>query len=136
MNKTTSVIIGVVLIAVSFYGGMQYGQSKTASAQPGRNGQFGAFAGRGGQGQRGGGGFVAGKILSKDVNGITIQLMGTSTAEQGSAIVLFSASTTITKTTTGTNADLITGQDVTVNGVKNSDGSITANSIQLRSSMR
>jgi len=128
------IVVGLVLIGGAFYGGMKYDQSQRAA---GRNVAFtqftGGVGGRGGFALRGaGGGFVSGSILSKDAQSITVQLMGTTTATQGSAIVFLSSSTTIMKTTTGSPADLTVGQNVTVVGNKNSDGSYTANTIQLR----
>ncbi|OIO07392.1 hypothetical protein CO115_00755 [Candidatus Falkowbacteria bacterium CG_4_9_14_3_um_filter_36_9] len=50
----------------------------------------------------------------------------------GSKIVFLSDSTSIGKTTDGTVADLEAGKQVTINGKDNSDGSVTAQSIQIR----
>jgi len=146
MNKTVGIIVGVVLIGASFYGGMKYDQSATASARQARVGQFagGGFgAGRGGRGGANGGGFAMGTILSKDAQSITIQLTNPggpnatgagATTGTGSTIVLLSSSTTIMKATTGSASDLTVGQTITVNGTKNSDGSISANSVQVKNS--
>jgi hypothetical protein len=46
-------------------------------------------------------------------------------------IVLVSATTQITKSATGTQADLKTGENVVVTGTPNSDGSLTATNVQL-----
>lgn len=143
MNK--GVLIGVIAAIVfgvgGFWGGMTYAQNRT---QAGR-GQFAAgganFAGRGGAGgatfARGGGG-VFGTIISKDASSITVQLIGgpnaTSSGQTGTGtkIVFFNDSTQIGKMTAGTPTDLSVGTNVTVAGTANSDGSVTANSIQIR----
>ncbi len=137
MNNNKKIITGVIAIIVAiglFYGGVKYGEAQgtvgTAAA-----GQFGNRAGgvfgqrTGGAGARGGaaGGFVAGSILSKNDTSITVQIMG-----GGSKIVFTSASTTVAKSVTGSMSDLSVGTNVIVQGSTNSDGSVTARSIQIR----
>jgi len=134
MKKNIIVTVVIVLIvgAGAFYGGMRYDQSTTAASRQVRLQQFGA-AGQGlqGGGQRGaqanGTGFTSGDIISKDSSSITVQMR-----DGGSKIVFFSDSTPIMKTASGTPQDLATGQYVMVTGSANQDGSITAQSIQLR----
>ncbi|MBC7293407.1 MAG: hypothetical protein H5T84_04735, partial [Thermoleophilia bacterium] len=48
-----------------------------------------------------------------------------------SKIVLYSGSTTMVKTLEATAADLATGQEVVITGSENSDGTVTAQRIQL-----
>lgn len=128
----TAVIITAVIIAIgSFYGGMKYVGGQTASAansrgQFQRQVQFGSGNGvvtRAAQT----GGFVSGSILSKDPTSVTISL-----GSGGSKIVLLATSTQVVKTTAGSPGDLETGTEVTIIGSPNSDGSITAQSIQIR----
>ncbi len=59
--------------------------------------------------------------MSSDSNSITVKL-----SSGGTKIVLYSPSTVIAVSKTGSASDLTTGQDVTVTGTANSDGSITA----------
>ena len=131
-------MVAVLLVLVgggSFWSGMTYAQSKA----PARGGQNGTFAGRGAGGNRlAGGGGAFGTIVSKDANSITVQLMGGPNASStgqtgtGSKIVLYNNSTQIGKTVTGSTGDLSVGESVVISGTANSDGSITAQSIQIR----
>jgi hypothetical protein len=137
-----SVVAVIILVAVgAFYGGMQYGTSKTKAAQIASRGNFGAnSAQRSGQnsvqaGQNGpragatgaGVGFINGDIISKDDKSITVK------GQDGSSkIIFFSDSTTIGKMASGSVSDLATGQQVMAQGKANPDGSIAAQSIQIR----
>jgi len=124
------VIIGVGIGA--FYSGMKYAESKALSDRQQRMQQFstnfGGFHLGPGSSQRGGSGFVVGEIIAKDDKSVTVKLQN-----GGSKIVFLSNSTEITKSAAGTLSDLEVGKSVIVNGTANSDGSITAQTIQLRS---
>jgi len=129
MNKVLPVVILVAVVAVAgaFYGGMQYAQSKvpqgfrqlgTASAADGfRGARSGATAGS----------FGSGQIIAKDDKSITIKMQN-----GGSKIVFYSGTTEISKFVSGAASDLGVGNNVTVNGSANQDGSITAQTIQIR----
>lgn len=141
MKKTLPIFIIILMVAAggAFYGGMLYGKStKTV------RGNFQDFAnltpeqrqqrlqemgvnggGRVGGGQ--GGGFVAGEIITKDDKSITIKLR-----DGGSKIIFFGTAIEVSKFTNGVASDLEVGKTVSVSGVANSDGSITAQSIQIR----
>ncbi len=152
MNKKI-LLVGVVLLVVivgvgSFYGGMAYAKS-SSKGQMGRNfngQQFGANIA--GMGQRGDmanrvggagamGGFVSGEVISQDSQSITIKLKDTGKAElsSGTKIIFFSSSTQVMKTSTGSTNDIAVGSSLTITGTPNSDGSITAQSIQIRPSV-
>ena len=136
MNKTVITMVAAVIIAGvgGFFAGMKYDQSKTLADRQARAQQFGGAAGAGGQRGAGvrasGGGLFAGEILSKDEKSITVKLR-----DGGSKIIFFSDSTQIMKTAAGLLGDLKIGEQVTANGTANSDGSITAQTIQIRPAM-
>ncbi len=138
MKKNLPIIIVIVVLvaAGSFYAGLKYQSSKTPS-----RGQFAAgfpnFIGEGGQpmgaGVRTGGagknnvGFINGEILSADDQSITVKMR-----DGGSKIVFYSANTAIGKMASGTPEDLSVGTAVMVTGKTGSDGSLTAETIQIR----
>ncbi|HVV38957.1 MAG TPA: DUF5666 domain-containing protein [Candidatus Paceibacterota bacterium] len=133
-NKIIAAVVVVVLMGASFYGGMVYAKSGTGARANFANGTTVTFTrGMGAGGMAGGrgftsGGFTAGKIISNSGTSISIQQQNGSSSE----IVLISPSTQILKSASGTASDLTEGTQVTVTGTTNSDGSVTAQSIQIR----
>ena len=129
MKKYSTYIVWAVIAVVAFVGGMYYGKSTVQSGLAGRFGGAGSFASstraRGGNG----GGFVAGQIASKDAQSLTVQL-----PNGNSEIVFYSTSTAVIKPTPASINDLTTGTNVMIGGTPNSDGSLTAQSIQIRES--
>ena len=132
-NKIIAAVVVVVLLGASFYGGMVYGKSSTPARGAFAAGATGTFArGTGTAGARGGlgagGGFTAGQVISNSGTSISIQQQNGSSSE----LVLLSPSTQILKSAAGTASDLTPGAEVTVTGTSNSDGSLSATSIQIR----
>ena len=137
-NKIAMGGVVLVLIGASFYGGMVYGKNQAAGAVQSRRGNFqagdfagGNFQGRNGGGagnmMRGGGGNVSGEILSKSDTSFTVKMR-----DGGSKIVIYSAATPVREFTEVKQDQLVVGKTVTVNGTANSDGSVTAQIIQIR----
>ena len=127
-NWILTIVIVIIVGAGAFYGGMQYEKSKAAAntggSQYAQGGQFqgGANGQAGGRfgGRRGGfGNATIGQITSQDANSITI-----------------SSSTKITKMNTASQSDLTTGTRVAAIGTTNSDGSVTAQNIQINPMFR
>lgn len=136
MTKKVLVTGAVIVILVgggSFYGGMKYAQSKIP--QRSAQGNFGNLqrsgtANMGGLRGSGSGGFTAGEIIAKDSGSITVKLN-----DGGSKIVFYSNTTEVDKFAKGTAGDLQIGESVTISGQANQDGSITAQSVQIRPNM-
>jgi Domain of unknown function (DUF5666) len=134
MNKK---LIGAVVVLLIVAGGSFYGGTLYAKSAGGGRGSFSGaqFAGRTGSATGGafgrggaGGGLVAGQILSAGNGSITLQEQGASSTQ----IVLIGSATQVFKTVAGSQSDLTPGTEVTVTGTANSDGSLTAQSIQIR----
>ncbi len=139
MNKHTQMIVAIIGTAIIAFGagfitarqlrakqlaaGQFQGrmQNQGQNQKPGQGNQLGQPGGR--QGMQP----AAGEILSSDDKSITVKLNN-----GGSKIVLVTDKTTINKASEATKADLTTGKNVAVFGTENSDGSVTAETIQLK----
>jgi hypothetical protein len=133
-NKYKIIIISVLLLGVSFYGGKQYGQSVNTASLTNATSQRSNFvrntngaSARVGAMRGANGGFTTGEVISKDDTSIVVKLK-----DGGSKIIFVSNSTSVAKTESGTLADVSVGKQVSVTGSSNSDGSVTAESIQIR----
>ena len=131
--KTNQMLLTIILVIIvgvgGFVGGMKYQQGKTPTFanRQGMTRQGGTGA-QGGNNANRQAGFrpVNGDIIASTDKSITVKL-----TDGSSKIILFSASTTINKASQATPADLAVGQKVAVFGTSNSDGSVTAQNIQL-----
>lgn len=136
MNKQN--MIAVILLAsavtagVSFYAGMKYQQSKRGQFFTQMNGQgrVGLMMGNGNRGSQPAGrqGFrpVAGEIIRADDTSITVKL-----SDGSSKIIMLTGSTRINKAAEGSKTDLTIGTQVAVFGSENTDGSVTAQNVQI-----
>ncbi len=130
---TKEIIIGVVIGTVIFGGGGFVVGKKMGAPARQFTGEFRAGAGGPGgaaggfQGRSGGGGFVGGEVIANDATSITLKEQNGSTK-----IVLLSESSQISKFAEGAASDLAIGTNVMVTGSTNSDGSVTAQTVQIR----
>lgn len=129
-----TIVVALVVGAAAFFGGMKYQQSQRLTFSQfagGNGGNFMMRNGGQGNGNRSGMRPVSGEIISSDNNSITVKM-----ADGSSKIVLVNDKTSINKAEKATTSDLTTGQTVAVFGNTNSDGSVTAQNIQLNPQTR
>ena len=138
MKNNTVIIIAIISLVLGFGGGYLFKNYQVGKMRP----NFGSLLpdrqgnGQGlqnvqrpqnGQGpQTGFGSMVMGEIISQDENSITVKIQDGSTK-----IVILGDSTTYSKSQSIEKTELSTGNQVRVSGNANSDGSITAQNVQL-----
>lgn len=134
MKKKNIIIIAVLLLIVGtggFYAGMKYQQNQK-SRSFGQQFTNQRSNGTGNQTRtRTGGRPIVGEILSLDDKSITVELQ-----DGSSKIVLLPESVTVSKTDSGSKADLKNGVNVGIFGTDNQDGSITAQNVQINPAFR
>jgi len=120
------IVVLIVVAGGSFYGGMKYQASKKPSAA-----SFGQFRNGAGvnarTGQAVGAGAIMGQVLSIDNQSMTVQMR-----DGSSKVVILSSSTGVSKQASGAIGDVKIGNEVSVIGTTNTDGSVTAQTIQIR----
>ncbi len=136
MKQITPAVIGVIIAVgiLAFFGGMKYQGSRQPAfnrqAFGGPQGAAGMRNSAGGAGMMGGRAGanrpVSGDVISTDDTSITVKL-----PDGSSKIVLVTSTTQINKASQATITDISTGTKVAVFGATNSDGSVTAQNIQL-----
>ena len=141
-----NLVIYLVLIILAggggFYGGTVYQKNKITqnprslfeSMRP--DGNFPSGPNSGTQTgavrrQFGGGGQITGEITSSDDKSITVK-----TQDGSSKIIILSSKTSINKASEAATSDLKVGEKVAAFGTTNSDGSVTAQNIQLNPIVR
>jgi hypothetical protein len=142
-NIVITVLVALLTLGGGFFAGMKYQQSK-------RNAAFSNFNGSPGQrmfvngnqngnqngdqgGRMMGNGFrpVDGEIISADDKGITVKL-----TDGSSKIIMISDTTSINNVQSATKSDLKVGAKVLVVGQTNTDGSVSAQNIQINPIVR
>jgi hypothetical protein len=135
MKKNKIHIVWGIVAVIALIGGFFWGKGMAGAAgSAGRGGNFGAFGGsstrggfRGANGGLAGGGFVAGQVTAIDASSITLQL-----PNGNSENVFYSSSTQVIVPQSASISSVQPGTMVMVGGTQNSDGSMTASSIQVR----
>ena len=125
MNFPINKQAGNAQLANSGFGGrnmMQGSQNQTGNVRGGGTGAGNAAARGGMMGARP----VAGEIIALDDKSMTIKLDNNT-----SRIVLFDTGAIINKVDTGTAADLKVGEKVAAFGTQNTDGTMTAQNVQI-----
>jgi hypothetical protein len=139
-NVFTMIILAVLFAGGGFFAGLKYQQSKMPTL-----GQFagdrvfsGAVGARGQAGQtatgrRGGfgGGQTLGEVVSKDNSSLTVKMV-----DGSSKIVILNDKTVYNKAEAGSVNDIVVGTKVGVFGIANTDGSVTAQNIQINPMIR
>ncbi len=129
-KKTVAALSAVLIIALSlsFWAGTSYGKNKSRATNQNRFGQMmnnqtgGRTTARSGMG-----GFIGGEVISFDGTTLTLKMQNGS-----SKIVFLGDSTMVSKSVDGSKSDLVAGKFITITGKTNSDGSVTAQSIQIQ----
>jgi len=135
MKKSNMIIIVLAALVIGLGGGYWYGSSHTGSPTVNNGGRnFAQFAGNRGAGGQGGinngdrtrANGARGQIIALDASSLTLKL-----DNGGSEIVFYSGATPISKMVSGSATDLKVGENIMAVGQANSDGSVTASSLQL-----
>jgi hypothetical protein len=133
------IVVALVVGVLAFWGGNVYSKKSLAKTMMGQGQrQGGVGQNRFGNGQPGmmgsrignGANLANGEIVSKDDKSITIKLR-----DGGSKIIFLSGTTAINKSAAGTIDDLKVGTQVTATGTTNTDGSVSAQMVQIRPEM-
>ena len=132
-NKKAAIFIvsAIVLIVSAFFLGKSVGSKSNlnqAGFPAGDGSQFSQNrnGGKNGQSKQ----FVGGNIRGV-IDTITDSSLVLKNQDGSSKIVILSASTTISKSAIASIKDVVSGENVMIRGKANSDGSITAESIQI-----
>jgi len=136
-NQYILILAALLIGGVSFFAGTRYQSSKGGSnlaesaiekstTQGQRGQQVGQTNNKMGQTNPQGGGVINGEITSKDGQSLTVKMSDGSTK-----IVIVAESTSYKKSTDAVATDLTVGENVTVIGTTNTDGSVTAKTVTI-----
>ena len=129
MKKYKLHIVWAIVVVIALIGGFFWGKASVPAMTRGGFAGAGTFSSstRSRFGGGAGGGLTVGQITAVSPESITLQL-----ANGNSEVVLYSSSTAVTQPTAVSAANLAVGTNVMVAGTSNSDGSVTATTIQVR----
>ncbi len=131
MKKHKIHIIWVIIAVAALVGGIFIGKGMAAANGSNSTIVFNGSSTRGAGGTRfgagAGGGFAAGQVLSIGGDSLTLQL-----PNGNSVNVFYSSSTQVVVPQKASIASVTPGTAVIVGGTQNSDGSMTATTIQIR----
>ncbi len=127
-----NIVLAVILTAAvvgagAFYGGMQYSQSRQRQGSENFQSRFNGTRTGAGAGARGAGNFAGGQVVSLDAKSMTVKA-----PDNSSRIVFIGDATVVAKTVPGALSDIKIGDTISVQGSTNTDGSINAQTIQIR----
>jgi hypothetical protein len=126
-NIWLTIVAAIVCAVVFFFIGQAVGKGSAASAAGARGSFSSSTRGAAGRAGAAGGGFASGQVVSVDGNSLTVQL-----PNGNSEVVFFSSSTQVIKPQVASLSALTPGTQVLVGGTANSDGSVSAQTIQIR----
>src|SRR3989338_2215232 len=133
MKPITVTIIAIIVGVAGFFGGMKYSEYQRSQLRFGGNQFQQGSRGQNGEGRARftGGRPVIGEVVTQDASSVTVKMM-----DGSSKIIILSSTTTYNKSVNATKEDLKPGERVGVFGTDNSDGSMTAQNIQLNPMFR
>jgi hypothetical protein len=130
MNKNTIILAAAVLVIVAavggFFAGLIYQKNQTLTLGTTIRGNFAARVGQNAAFRP-----VRGQVLSMSDTTLTVKMSDGSTK-----IVVLSSSTAFMQSTKASLTDVKTGDTVNVVGTQNSDGSVTAQDVQINPPMQ
>ena len=126
MKNNTVIIIAIISLALGFGGGYLFKNYQVGKMRPDFGGRFGDRQRSGQVLQTGLGGMTLGEVISLDEKSMTVKMQ-----DGGTKMIILGDSTTYTKTQSIEKSELSMGNQVRVFGSANSDGSITAQNVQL-----
>lgn len=131
MKKIKTYIIWVIVAIIALVGGIFWGKAMGASGAASTQRPFaGAFAsstrGFAGRGAGAGGSVYAGQVASISGTNLTLQL-----PNGNSEVVFYATSTPVNEQASVPISKVAKGTNVIINGTANSDGSVTAQSIEI-----
>ncbi len=128
-NLLTTLVVAVIVGALSFYGGVTYQKSKQPSFT---RGQFMSDSNRtGNQNPRTAGGAQYGRPINGQITSLDNTTLTVKSQDGSSKTVIFSDSTVVNQTQTASVSDLAIGDQVMVIGQQDTSGTVTAQTISI-----